>query len=131
MKKQKPSEPNTPDKLSKRQELFIPILLSAHSITAACADYNLDRSQFYAWRKQKAFSEALEAAQAELVADALANLRLNVSAAADRLIKLLNSADELVQLRASNSLIEHYTHLIEARDLEKRIEALEAQGNKK
>ena len=122
--KQKPTKS---DKLTKRQRLFIPVLLQSKSITEACQKSGLDRSQFYQWRGQDAFRTAIDAAQREIVADAMGVLKLNLSGAAGKLSMLLNSQDEAIQLRAANSLLEHHARLVEAQEIETRLTEIEKQ----
>ena len=54
------------------------------------------------------------------------SLSVRISGAADRLIKLMDSRDEQIQLRSCNSLLEHYTSLISNNEILRRIEILEA-----
>jgi hypothetical protein len=126
---QKPAGTDTdtgkPVKISKRQRLFIVVLLRSKSIKQACLSFGLDRSQFYVWRKSPAFCDALAQAMTEVVSDAFSELRLNLLAATSTLIALLNSKDENIQFRAANSLLEHYARLIEIKDFSARLEALE------
>jgi hypothetical protein len=128
--KQNPAGTDTdtgkPVKISKRQRLFIVALLGAKSIKQACLSFGLDRSQFYVWRKSPAFCDALAQAMTEVVNDAFSELRLNISGATGTLISLLNSKDENIQLRAANSLLEHYDRLIEINDFSARLGALES-----
>ena len=113
------------DSLTKKQRLFIPVLLQSKSIVQACITGGIDRTLFYRWMQGQAFRAAVEAAQTEIVADAMHGLRLNLSRATETLTALLSSDDEAIQLRAANSMLEHHARLIESRELEIRLQAIE------
>ena len=120
---QKQSKPNTFKRLSKRQRQFIPIWIQARSVAEACRKSGLNPVTFYEWRKTEAFRQALEAAQNESVAEAIAALKLMVSAAVAVMGKRLKSRGE--GLQAARLIYDNCIKAIETIELERRISALE------
>jgi len=111
--------------LSKRQRLFLPVFLEVKTVSRACEVFGIDRKTFYVWMKQPAFVDELERLQAEQIGAAIAALKMNTTTAAEKLVGLLQSKDESIQLRACTGLLDFYLKAIEAAEIEKRLSEIE------
>ena len=74
-----------------------------------------------------AFKAALKRLQDELFKDAIGRIKGNVSKAVENLVGLMDSAEEQIQIRACERVIEYAVKLNVTEDLEKRIEMLEGK----
>lgn len=116
---------NNFNELQKRQKQFLPLFLELKNISRACRSFGLDRKTFYVWMKQPAFAEAVDRLQTEQVAEAVAQIKMHTTSAAEKMIALIDSSDEAIALRASCALLDFYQKAVDNVELEKRLSAVE------
>jgi len=124
-REQKPTETDTPQKLSKKSRLFINVLLRSKTIKQACDDYQCNRDFYYQLRKNPVFLAELEKAQAQLVADAYDTLKMSLNSAIEKMTELVGSRDEIVALRASCAVSDLFLKAVSMQAIEERLAALE------
>jgi len=112
-----------------RQARAIPFLLSSSTITAAAKQANISTAQIYEWLKDPEFKGELERQRSQMLEDAINRLKFGMTKAADTLVALLDSDNEMVKRGASNDILGHVARFKEIQDLEERILVLE-QSNR-
>ena len=112
--------------LSKRQKQFLPLFLELKNISQTCRVFELDRKTFYSWMKQPAFAAELDRLQVEQIAEAVALIKMHTISAAEKLVALMNSKDESIQVKASKAVLDYYQRNIESAELDRRLSALES-----
>lgn len=117
---------NNFNELSKRQKQFLPLFLELKNVSRACRSFNLGRKTFYEWMKQSAFAQEVDRLQSEQVAEAVAQIKMHTTSAAERMIALIDHDEPAIALRASTSLLDFYMRSVEMTDLEKRLAAIES-----
>ena len=111
--------------LSKRQKQFLPLFLELKNISQTCRVFELDRKTFYSWMKQPAFAAELDRLQCEQIAEAVALIKMHTTSAAEKLVALMDSKNEEIQVKASKAVLEYYQKNIEAAELSRRMAAIE------
>jgi hypothetical protein len=111
--------------LSARQRLALPVIAAEPTIEGAAEKIGVTRKTIYEWLKQDFFKRALEEARKEYVESAFRTMRLSAKAAADKIVKHVDSTDEKVSLRAAEDIIEFAKEFISLEDHERRIKELE------
>ena len=112
--------------LTGRQLAAIARLMAGDNVTRAAEACGIPRRTLTRWLAEEPFTRALEAAQADAIADSvrhLAGALSDASAAAIRLAR--ESEDEAIRLRAALAVVSMYRELRDAGDIEARLAALE------
>ena len=102
--------------LTPNQRRVIPYLLAAPWIEEGCKHARISKATVYQWLKDETFRQELKRQR-----DA------NLVKATETLVKHLNSTRETISIRAAERIIEFTQKSLEHEELERRIEALEAQ----
>lgn len=92
--------------LTARQLSVIPHLIATPSIEEACRRAKISKPTVYTWLKQEAFQAELSHQRRQAYGDALEALKTGQKKAVEKLMKLVESKDENVALRASSKAIE-------------------------
>jgi len=108
-------ESNGGTSLTPRQLKFIPYFLSCRSIEEACRKAHVSRPTAYGWLKEEAFSREVQKQKDSLYQSAIDNLAAGTDAAVTKLLKLVNSRNENIALRAAQSIL---TLAIKAKETE-------------
>ena len=120
------SNSNTTNGLAPRQQAAIPHLLTGRSNVEGCKKARISRKTFYEWLKDPVFRKELKAQRETLIAEALENLKGNMTNAVETLVTLLDTAtsDNLKRLLAKD-ILEYSMKAREQEELLQRIEWLE------
>ena len=116
-------------KLSAKQHRAITALLTSKSVTEAATATGQGERTIYRWLSEPAFRQALSAAEGDLIDVATRRLLQLQGGALDTLEALLGDGADAsagVPLRAAQVVLEHLLKLREMRDIEQRLQALEA-----
>jgi len=98
-------ESNEENSLTPRQLRVIPYLLSCRSIEEACRKAHVSKQTVYSWLKDGEFSEEVRKQKDLIYGRAIDNLSVGTDAAVTKLLKLLNSRNENIALRAAQSIL--------------------------
>lgn len=114
-----------------KKELLLSTLLSCPTIKEAAAAAGVPESTVYAWLKKEDFSKEYERRKRQLVEDATNLLQINLSAAVQTVIDIMDSpyAPHQTRLNAARTVQEFYHKYAEQNDIISRLEALEAMAN--
>ena len=115
--------------LSAKQHRTISALLSTKSVIEAAAATGQGERTIYRWLSEPAFRQALSAAEGDLIDVATRRLLQLQGGALDTLEALLSDETDAsagVRLRAAQVVLDHLLKLREMRDIEQRLQALEA-----
>lgn len=115
--------------LSAKQHRVISALLTSKSVAEAAAATGQGERTIYRWLSEPAFRQALSAAEGALIDVATRRLLQLQGSALDTLEALLGDdtdASAGVRLRAAQITLDHLLKLREMRDIEQRLQALEA-----
>jgi putative insertion element HTH domain-containing protein len=99
------------EKLSARQLSFLPLLLCSRSLEDACRRAKVSKVTAYKWMKNDRFKEELQRRRDELYEETLEILKIGGNKAVNKLIRLIESRNEAIALRASNSIVAALTRL--------------------
>lgn len=113
--------------LTDRQRRVITHLLASPSTEEACRSARLNKSTLYDWLKNQAFRRELKRQQDEVIERALNCLKVNITKAAETLIKHMDSKRENISIRAAERIIDFTQKSLEHDELERRIEILESR----
>ena len=113
--------------LSHRQQLVIAELLSSPSVEEACRRANVSKATVYGWLKEPMFLAELKRQREAVVEQAFERLKAGLTQAVDRLLVLLASEQESIQLRSAEVLLTHGIRALEHQELERRVEVLERE----
>lgn len=115
-------------KLSAKQHRALSALLTSKSVAEAAAATGLGERTIYRWLTDPAFRQALSAAEGELIDAATRRLLTLQGTALDTLEAVLGDEDASagVRIRAAQMVLDHLLKLRELRDIEQRLQALEA-----
>ena len=113
-------------RLTGRQLAAIARLMAGDNVTRAAEASGVPRRTLTRWLTEEPFTRALEAAQADAIADSVRHLAGALSEASAAVIRLAReSEDEAIRLRAALAVVSMYRELRDAGDLEARLAALE------
>ena len=98
-------ESNGKTSLTARQLKFIPHLLTCRSIEEACRKARVSKPTVYAWLKEDAFSVEVQKQKDLIYGRAIDNLSSGTDAAVKKLMRLVNSRNENIALRAALSIL--------------------------
>ena len=116
-------------RLSAKQHRAISALLTSKSVTEAAVATGQGERTIYRWLSEPDFRQALSAAEGDLIDVATRRLLQLQGGALDTLEALLSDdtdASAGVRLRAAQITLDHLLKLREMRDVEQRLQALEA-----
>ena len=115
-------------KLSAKQHRALSALLTSKSVAEAAAATGLGERTIYRWLTDPAFRQALSAAEGDLIDAATRRLLTLQGTALDTLEAVLGDEDASagVRIRAAQMVLDHLLKLRELRDIEQRLQALEA-----
>jgi len=113
------------DKLTNRQLLAIPRILSSSSVEEGCKKSGISRTTFYAWLKDDEFKTELKRQRDEIIQDAFDRLKCAITKATIELIKLMDSSREDIKRLACRDIIEYALKSIEIDDIEQKLDRVE------
>ncbi len=116
---------NKQGKLTNRQLLSIPRILSSPSVEEGCKKARISRTTFYFWLKDDGFKTELKRQRDEMIQDALDRLKCAITKATTELIKLVDSSREDIRRLACRDIIEYALKSIEIEDIEQRLDKVE------
>lgn len=111
--------------LNAKQLKLIPLIIKLGNIEKACKEANIDRKTYYNWLENEEFAAELKKQQDSFYNDALVELNNLVGDAVGTYRELLQSEDESIKFRTASAILENRLKLIESKDHEARIKALE------
>jgi len=91
--------------LTPRQLNFVPYLLSCRSIEEACRKAHVSKPTVYGWFEEEGFSVEVQKQKDLIYGRAIDSLTAGVDNAVEKLMKLVNSRNENIALRAAQSII--------------------------
>jgi hypothetical protein len=114
--------------LTARQAQALPIFAASPTVEGACRKAGISKTTAYAWAKQPAFREALDAARTAILVQALGALKAATSQAVQTITHLAaKGVPESVRLSAARTILESALRARELEDLDGRIKELEAR----
>ena len=116
---------NNGHKLTNKQIIAIPHLLSDPVIDRACRKANISRVTFYKWMEDITFRDEYEKRRGEIIDDAVKKLKTCFSNAVDELCRLLASENENIRLRTAEKIIEYHLEISSIEKIEERISIIE------
>jgi len=111
--------------LNNNQKKLIPLIIKLGNIDAACKKAKVSRQTYYEWLKDEEFATELKAQQDLIYNSALIELNNLVGNAVNTYKELLNSEDESIKFRTASAILDNRLKLIDNKELQARIEALE------
>ncbi|NQV32555.1 MAG: hypothetical protein HQ515_07675 [Phycisphaeraceae bacterium] len=111
--------------LTGRQIKALPFIVASSTYTAGCKKAKVDRTSFYRWLDEPAFKQELERQQKAVSDQALGMMAQNVTAAVERLARLINDSDKRLARLACKDMLELRLKYVELNDLEERFAAVE------
>lgn len=117
--------------LNTNQKKFIPEYLKTGNIKATCKKLKIDESTYFKWRDNPEFVAELKKQEDILYNTSIDKLKNALPEAIDTLKGLLKDEASSIQLRAACAIIDNSVKLIENKELQERIEALEAATEEK
>lgn len=115
-----------PEKMSRSKEMAVAVLATTSNYREAARKLGVTDTQIYKWLKDDVFKKRVEAARTLIVEDSLSKMKVACSLAADTLIELLNDVNPMIRRGAANDILTHVTKLMELKEIELRLKALEA-----
>ena len=119
------------DELTTKQKQALPYFIATASVTKACERACITPACYYNWMKDGVFARALEKEREQLRFESYTILRANLPRAAETLIELLNSGNEVVRRLAAKDILDHVHTYIETKSIDERIKLLEERSNEK
>jgi len=113
-------------KLSTRQLLALPHILSAPTLEEAGKRASISPKQIHEWMKDPTFQTELQTQRNSIFCNALASLKTGSQKASQTLIELLDNKDPRIRLLASEKILSYAFKSIELLELDERISALES-----
>jgi len=117
--------------LNTKQKQLITYIIEFGNITKACIKVKVERKTYYEWLKNEEFATELKLQQDNVYNNALIELKSLFNEAIDTYKVLLSSEDESIKFRTATAIIDNTVKLIENKELQERIEALEAATEEK
>ena len=117
----------TQEELTKRQLQVLPFLLACPTYEEAARQAHVSVKQIYCWLKTSAFKAELDRRRNEIVQEAVNKLKYHTTKAADTLVLLLSHSNPTIQRGVANDLLNHVAKFVELREIEERIQFLEAK----
>jgi len=118
------------NRLTGRQTKALPHFAASLSIEGACKAANISKETFYNWIKEPLFKAELERLRNEIVDDAVNQLKISTTKAAETLVSLLDREDRpAIQRAAANDILSHVMKFMELKEIEVRLQTLEAAHN--
>lgn len=111
--------------LNTKQNKLIPLIIKLGNIDKACKEAQISRQTYYDWLENEEFAAELKKQQDSFYNDALVELNNLVGDAVAKYRELINCQDKPLEFRVASAIIENRLKLIEAKDLQERIEAIE------
>lgn len=115
------------EELTKRQLQVLPFLLACPTYEEAARQAHVSVKQIYCWLKTSAFKAELDRRRNEIVQEAVNKLKYHTTKAADTLVSLLSHSNPTIQRGVANDLLNHVAKFVELREIEERIQFLEAK----
>lgn len=115
-----------PEKMSRSKEMAVAVLATTSNYREAARKLGVTDTQIYKWLKDDVFKKRVETARTLIVEDSLSKMKVACSLAADTLIELLNDVNPMIRRGAANDILTHVTKLMELKEIELRLKALEA-----
>lgn len=122
MDAQKQTETNV---LTRKQAAALPHFIAPKSIEAGCGAAKISKTTFYEWLQNETFKRELGALRNQTIDDAVACLKAGIGGAVVKVLKLLDSRNEAIQLRAAQTIIDYFLKVISAEQIEARLAELE------
>ena len=99
--------------------------MQCRSIEQACKKAGINKTTYYEWLKNEEFSTELKTQQENVYNAAIVELNNLVGDAVGTFRDLLNSEDESIKFRTASAILDNRFKLVESKELQERIEALE------
>lgn len=115
------------EELTKRQLQVLPFLLACPTYEEAARQAHVSVKQIYCWLRTSAFKAELDRRRNEIIEEAVNKLKYHTTKAADTLVSLLSHSNPTIQRGVANDLLNHVAKFIELREIEERIQFLEAK----
>jgi len=112
-------------KLTNKQIVAMPMLLSDPCIERACKKANISKVSFYSWLKDDSFRCEFERQRGLIIDESLKKLKACFSLAVDELCKLLTSKNEAIRLKTAERIIDYHLEIANMELLEERIIEIE------
>jgi hypothetical protein len=121
------------EKLSRKQEQTIAVLLTCDSLTAAAAGCGIAEATLHRWLKEPDFQTAYREARRQVVQHAITQVQRATGEAVETLRAVMQDADAPASARVSAArvVLETAVKAVELEDLESRIAALESQSQER
>ena len=121
------------EKITRKAEQVIAALLQYPTIPEAAKATGVSERTIYTWLRDDDFRDQYRLAKAEIVYQALGNLQKITGEAVEVLRDIMNdgSARSSSRISAAKTILETALKVLELEDLETRIEALEAELERK
>ncbi len=117
--------------LTTKQKKFIPEYLKTGSIKTACKKVGITENTYQNWRDDAEFMAELKKQEDLLYNISIDKLKNALPDAIDTLKELLKDEASNIKLRASCAIIDNSVKLIDNKELQERIEALEVATEEK
>ena len=114
--------------LTQKQMTFIPEYLQTGCIKTACKKARVTEYTYQKWRRNAEFVTELNKQENILYDASLDKMRNSMHNAVDTLTELLQDDSSVVKLRASNLIINNIIKLIELKEINARLDALEKEA---
>lgn len=117
--------------LTKRQRRALAALVSEPTVERASVSAGVSRATLYRWLKEPSFDAALTRAQGDVLRESTARLSGLMLASLGELAKVLTESHyPALRLRAADICLRHSLAILNYAELERRLSALEAQGER-
>ena len=113
-------------KTKKSKEDAIVVLASCSSFPEAAKELGVTVQTIYNWLADPEFLAKLESVRNQIVSDAISKLKAHTTKAVETLVLLMDDENSQVRRGASNDILNHVSRLMEIKELEVRLKALEA-----
>ena len=117
--------------LTVKQKQFIPEYLKTGNAKATCKKLKIGETTYQNWRDDAEFMAELKKQEDELYKASIDKLKNALPDAIDTLKDLLKDEASSIKLRASCAIIDSTVKFVENKELQERIEALEATTEEK
>ena len=111
--------------LTEKQTAALPHFIAPRSIEAGCRSAKVSKSVYYGWLKQDTFKVELEALREQTLNGAISCLKAGIVGAVEKILTLLESNVEAIQLRAAQAALDYYLKVCTVEQVEERLAALE------
>jgi hypothetical protein len=116
---------STNKELTDKQLESIPVIIAAKNYSQGIEQANISRSTFYSWLKTPEYKKELDFQKAQLIKQALSNLKTSTGKAVQVLIRLLDSDNEMIRLKTAITILEFTEKFQEQEEIIEKLNKLE------